>query len=82
MSELLAAKMVKWLNGDITNSELVDTIEETFDSFDNKDEEACSHRISAIQYSLIRQMIRKWYEHQPEIPETADSYSIECLGRI
>lgn len=80
--EPITGKMDEWLNGDICDSELVETIEETLDSFGKKDENACSHRISAIQYSLIRQMIGKWYENQPELPETADPYSIECFGRI
>lgn len=82
VSEPLAYKMGEWLDGNITDSELVETIGETLESFDKKDEKVCSHKISAIQYSLIRQMIGKWYENQPELPETADPYSIECLGRI
>lgn len=80
--EPITNKMDEWLNGDICDSELVETIEETLDSFGKKDENACSHRTSSVQYSLIRQMIGKWYENQPKLPETADSYSIECLGRI
>lgn len=27
-------------------------------------------------------MIGKWHNHPAELPETADSCSIECLGRI
>lgn len=80
--EHLAAKMDEWLNGDITDSELVETIGETLDSFDKEDADAYSYRISSLQYSLIRQMIGKWYNHRGELPETADSYSIDCLGRI
>ena len=82
VTESLSDKMDEWLNGDIPDYEFVETIEETLDSFDKKDEKAYSHRISSMQYSLIRQMIGKWYENQSELPETADSYSIECLGRI
>lgn len=82
VSEPLAYKMGEWLDDNITDSELVETIGETLESFDKKDEKVCSHKISSIQYSLIRQMIGKWYEHHPGLPETADSYSIECLGRI
>lgn len=80
--EPIIGKMDEWLNGDICDSELIETIEETLDSSSKKDENAYSHRTSSVQYSLIRQMIGKWYEHQSEISETADSYSIECLGRI
>lgn len=74
------SKMDEWLDGDIADSELVETFGETLESFDNEDDDACSHRISSIQYSLIRQMIGKWYNLPVELPETADSYSIECLG--
>lgn len=74
--------MDEWLDGYIADSELVETIEETLESFDKEDDEACTHRISSLQYSLIRQMIGKWHNLQAELPETADSYSIECLGRI
>lgn len=80
--EPITGNMDEWLNGDICDSELVETIEETLNSFGKKDKAVCSHNISSIQYSLIRQMIGKWYENQPELPETADSYSIECIGRI
>lgn len=82
MPEPLVGKMDEWLDGDITDSELVETIGETLESFDKEDDEACSHRISSLQYSLIRQMIEKWHNHPAELPETADSYSNECLGRI
>lgn len=82
MPELLVGRMDEWLDGGITDSELVETIEETLESFDKKDNEACSHRISSLQYSLIRQMIVKWHNLPAEFHDTADSYSIECLGRI
>ena len=74
--------MDEWLDGYIVDSELGETFEETLESFDKEDDEACSHRISSLQYSLIRQMIGKWHNRPAELPETADSYSIECLGRI
>ena len=74
--------MSEWLDGYIADSELVETIVETLESFDKEDDEACSHRISSLQYSLIRQMIGKWHNLSAEFPEMADSYSNECLGRI
>ena len=74
--------MSEWLDGYIADSEFGETFEETLESFDNEDDETCSHRMSSLQYSLIRQMIGKWYNLPAELPETADSYSIECLGRI
>ncbi len=79
---VLADKMDEWLDGDIADSELVEIIEETVADFENTDVNVSSHRISALQYSLIRQMVRKWQTDGTVPPETADSYSIECLGRI
>lgn len=80
--EPLADKLDEWLDGNITDSELVETIVETLESFDKEDDDAYSHKIISLQYSLIRQMIGKWYNRPAELPETADSYSIGCLGRI
>ena len=74
--------MNEWLDGNIVDSELGETFEETLESFDKEDDEACSHRISSLQYSLIWQMIGKWHNHPAELPETADSYCNECLGHI
>lgn len=74
--------MDEWLDGNITDSELVETIVETLESFDKEDNDAYSHKISSLQYLLIRQMIGKWHNHPAELPETADSYSSESLGRI
>lgn len=74
--------MNEWLDGNITDSELVETIGETLESFDKEDDGAYSHKIISLQYSLIRQMIGKWHNLPAELPEMADSYSIECLGRI
>lgn len=82
MPKPLADKMDEWLDGNITDSELVETIEETLESFDKEDNDAYSHKISSLQYLLIRQMIGKWHNHPAELHEMADSYSIECLGRI
>lgn len=80
--ESLAVKMDEWLDGDIADSELVETIGETLDSFDKEDDEVCSHKVSSLQYSLIRHMIGKWYDIRAALPETADSYCIDCLRRI
>lgn len=74
--------MSEWLDGYIADSEFGETFEETLESFDKEDDDAYSHKISTLQYSLIRQMIGKWHNHPAELPETADSYSNECLGRI
>lgn len=74
--------MSEWLDGYIADSELVETIGETLESFDKEDNDAYLHKVSSLQYSLIRQMIGKWHNRPAELPETADSYSNECLGRI
>lgn len=79
---VLAGKMDEWLDGDIADSELVEMIEESVADFENTDVNVSSHRISALQYSLIRQMVRKWQTDGTVPSETADSYSIECLRRI
>lgn len=80
--EPLASKMNEWLEGNIADSELVETLGETLESFDKEDNDAYSHKISSLQYLLIRQMIGKWHNHPAELSETSDSYSNECLGRI
>ena len=74
--------MDEWLDGYIADSELVETIEETLESFDKEDHDTYSHKISSLQYLLNRQMIGKWHNLPAEFHDTADSYSIECLGRI
>lgn len=79
---VLVDRMDEWLDGDIADSELVEIIEETVADFENTDVNVSSHRISALLYSLIRQMVRKWQTDGTVPPEMADSYSIECLGRI
>lgn len=80
--EPLADKMDEWLDGNITDPELVETIGETLESFDKEDDDAYSHKISSLQYSLIRQMVGKLHNLSAGLPEMADSYSIKCLGRI
>lgn len=79
---LLAARMDEWLDGDITDSELVETIGDALESFDRTDKDAYTHSVSALLYSLIRQMTGKWYGSHPQLPEMPDSYSLDCLGRI
>lgn len=51
--------MDEWLDGYIADSELRETFAETLESFDKEDDDTYSHKISSIQYSLIRQMIGK-----------------------
>lgn len=80
--KVLADKMDEWLDGDIADIEFVEIIEETVADFGNTDVNMSPNTISALQYSLIRQMVRKWQASGTDLPETPDSYSIECLGRI
>lgn len=79
---LLAARMDEWLDSDITDSELVETIGDALQSFDRTDKDAYAHSVSTLLYSLIRQMTGKWYGSHPQLPEIPDSYSLDCLGRI
>ena len=74
--------MSEWLDGYIADSEFRETFEETLESFDKEDNDAYLHKVSSLPYLLIRQMIGKWHNLSAELPEMADSYSIECLGRI
>lgn len=80
--DVLADKMDAWLDGDIADSEFVETIEEAIADFDNTDVNLSPNTISILLYSQIRQMVRKWQTSGADLPETPDTYSIECLGRI
>lgn len=80
--DVLADKMDAWLDGDIADSEFVETIEDAIADFGNTGVNVSPNTISALQYSLIRQMVRKWQTSGSDLPETPDTYSIECLGRI
>ncbi len=74
--------MSEWLDGYIADSEFRETFEETLESFDKEDNDAYLHKVSSLPYLLIRQMIGKWHNRPAELPETVDSYTLECLGRI
>ncbi|GEM_PF-1505233 len=82
MPDQLYYKIDEWLIGIIDNSELADIIEETVASFDRTNEDAYSQRVTAFQYSLIQQLIPRWFVNAPAVPEVADSYSLECLKHI
>lgn len=80
--KVLADKMDEWLEGDITDSEFVEIIEDAIADFDNTEVNLSPGTISVLQYSLIRQMVCKWLTSGADLPDTPDTYSIECLGRI
>lgn len=82
MPQQLAVKMDEWLSYIIDKSELVDAIEETIASFDRTNKDTYADRVLALQYSLIRQLISRWYVDSPAIPEVADHYSLGCLEHI
>jgi hypothetical protein len=82
MPQQLVVTIDEWLSGIIDESELVDAIEETVASFDRTNEDSYADKIIALQYSLIRQLISRWYVNPPVLPEIADSYSVSCLEHI
>ncbi|MBP3288215.1 MAG: hypothetical protein J6L79_03140 [Muribaculaceae bacterium] len=82
MPQQLVVTIDEWLSGIIDESELVDAIEETVASFDRTNEDTYADRVIALQYSLIRQLISRWYVNPPVLPEIADSYSVSCLEHI
>lgn len=82
MPQQLVVTIDEWLSGIIDESELVDAIEETIASFDRTNEDTYEDRVIALQYSLIRQLISRWYVNAPEIPEVADSDSLGYLEHI
>lgn len=78
----LANKIDEWLSGIIDDCELADTIENEIDSLDRENEDAYSRSVVGLQYSLFRQLIRRWYVNPRATPEVADSYSLGCLEHI
>lgn len=82
MPPQLAVTIDEWLSGILDESELVDAIEDTVASFDRTNEDAYADRVMALQYSLIRQLISRWYVNPPAIPEVADLYSLGYLEHI
>lgn len=82
MPQQLFVTIDEWLSGIIDESELVDAIEETVASFDRTNEDTYADRVIALQYSLIRQLISRWYVDAPAIPEEVDHYSFGCLEHI
>lgn len=82
MPQQLVVTIDEWLSGIIDESELVDAIEETVASFDRTNEDTYAEKVIALQYSLIRQLISRWYVNPPVLPEIADSYSVSCLEHI
>lgn len=82
MPQQLAVKMDEWLSYIIDESDLVDVIEETVASFDRTNEDTYADKVIALQYSLIRQLISRWYVDAPAIPEEVDHYSFGCLEHI
>ena len=82
MPQQLFVTIDEWLSGILDESELVDAIEDTIASFDCTNEDAYADRVIALQYSLIQQLISRWYVNPPAIPEVADSDSLGYLEHI
>lgn len=78
----LYGKMDEWLNGDITDSDMAEAIEDAAHLYDGEDTDILPHRVAALQYALIRQLISRWSTNKPELPVTADGLSQDLLGRL
>lgn len=78
----LSDKMDEWLDGNIADTDMAEAIEETAHSYDDEDADLLPHRIAALQYSLIRQLIGRWSSNKPALPVTADGLSQDLLGSL
>lgn len=72
MPHPLADKMSDWLSGDIADDELLEEIGAAVEIFEGGDAGVSSNLIAALQYSMIRQLIREWTVTPEEIPVTPD----------
>lgn len=82
MPHPLADKMSDWLSGDIADDELLEEIGAAVVIFDGGDAGVSSNLIAALQYSLIRQLIREWAMTHEEIPVTPDKNCGEIITEI
>lgn len=82
MPQGLSGKMDEWLRGDIADTDLAEAIEDAAHSFDGEDPGLLPHRIAALQYSLIRQLILRWSSNKPELPLTPDGLCQDLLCRL
>ena len=82
MPENIPARMDEWLRGDISDEQLLKSISEAMDDFDNTDDYVLSYQIVGLQYSMIRQLIQQWETFNKEIPEVPDKHSRETLFRL
>ena len=82
MPQDLSDKMDKWLRGDIADTDMAEAIEDAAHSFDGEDPGLLPHRIAALQYSLIRQLILRWASNKPELPLTPDGLCQDLLCRL
>ena len=82
MPENIPARMDEWLRGDISDEQLLKSISEAVDDFDNTDDYVLSYQIVGLQYSMTRQLIQQWETFNKEIPEVPDKHSRETLFRL
>jgi hypothetical protein len=82
MPHPLADKMSDWLSGDIADDELLEEIGAAVEIFDGGDAGVSPNLIAALQYSLIRQLIREWAMTHEEIPVTPDKNCGEIITEI
>lgn len=82
MPHPLAGKMAGWLTGDIADDELLEEIGAVMENLEGADADVSSHLVAALQYSLIRQLIRQWAVTPEEIPVTPDKDCGEIVTEI
>lgn len=82
MPQSLTDKMDEWLNGNITDEELIEEIEDMSVCFNDTDNLVSSYQLTALQYVLIRQLLNQWAYISVEIPLLPDTHSRELLGRL
>lgn len=82
LPQYLHDQMDGWLNGDISDADLLESIGNTVETFDNTDVNVSSHQILTLQYALIRQLIKKWAVSYPYVSETPDESSYKHLSKL
>ena len=78
----LSGKMDEWLDGYVADTDMAEAIEDATRFYDGDGADMLPHRIAAMQYGLIRQLIVRWSVNKPELPVTADGLSQDLLGRL
>lgn len=74
--------IAEWICEEIDDSNLLKTIEETLILAELNECGPLPHVETAIQYEMIRQLVRISHPQEPILPTEMDSYSSELISRI